>query len=478
MRKTRALFWFRRDLRIEDNAGLYHALKESDLVAPVFIFDKEILATLPKDDKKVQFIWHSVKEVKDKLQNLNSDIIVKYSNPIKEIINLAKQFNVDTVYTNESYEPQEIKEESILREELSDYNIELRCYKDHVIFSKNDLLSSKGLGYLSFSNYRNAWLKNIKEESYQSYTELNYYDKLCDFNCGEMISLEEMGFIDDKKMIANSGQENAKAVFKKFSLKTLKHYFTLRNFPFVSGVSYLSPHLRYGTISIRALVSEVYKKMDSTEKDKCEGFKTWLEALIWREFYAQVLFHHPRLLREPFHSKYLNFEWENDLDLFQKWCEGKTGFPIIDAAIKQLNNTGYLHNRLRLIISSFLVKDLLIDYRYGEAYFAYKLLDYELSSNNGNWQWVASVGCDNNTINFFNPAKQSEKFDAEGRFIKKYLPIFKNVPTKYLHEPWKYEKELAELGVKLGVNYPYPIVNHFERKKLAYQKYSNIENLK
>lgn len=478
MKKTRSLFWFRRDLRIEDNAGFYYALKESDMVAPVFIFNKNLLLSLPKDDKRVRFVWHSLNELKNNLKKLNSDIIIKVADPVSEIVSLAKKFNVDKVYTNESYEPNEIKEESILRNELADYNIELRCYKDSVIFSKNDLLNHKGQGYLSFSNYKNAWLKNISQENYQPYTEMNYYYKLCDFKSGPLLSLEEMGFIDDKRSSLSAGEENANKLFKKFTIKTLKQYFNLRNFPFISGVSYLSTHLRFGTISIRKLVSEVYKQLDNTEKDKNNGIKTWLAALIGREFYAQVLYHNPRLLKEPFHRKYLNFQWENDWDLLQKWCEGKTGFPIVDAAMKQLNHSGYIHNRMRLIVANFLVKDLLIDYKYGELYFATKLLDYDLCSNNANWQWIASVGCDNNTINFFNPSKQSEKFDSEGRFIKKYLPIFKNVPIKYLHEPWKFEKELKEYNIILGQTYPYPIVNHMERKKIAYKKYSDIENLR
>lgn len=478
-KKVKALFWFKRDLRIEDNAGFYHALKECDLVAPIFIFDKNILEKLPKNDKRINFIWNSLKELKNELQKLNSDIIVKYADPKIALPLLAKQFKVDFVYTNEDYEPYSIKQEALVKKELNKYGIELKSYKDHVIFAKDEIVSSKlSEPYKNFSYYKSAWLKKITEEDYQPYTEINFYHKLCKFKINEFVTLEEMGFEIKNNNNFIYGSVGAKNLFDKFTLKTLKNYSSLRNIPYVSGVSYLSTHLRYGTISIRCIISYVFNALKSANESKKASILMWLESFIWREFYFQLFFNHTYLLNIPLKEKYKNFKWENDFTLLQKWCEAKTGFPIIDAAMNQLNKTGYMHNRLRLIVASFLTKDLLIDYKFGEAYFAYKLLDYEQASNIGNWQWVSSMGTDRGQqIRFFNPSKQSEIFDPEGRFIKKYLPIFKNVPTKFLHEPWKYQKELSSFGITLGKEYPLPIVNHEERKKIAYSKYSEIENL-
>jgi deoxyribodipyrimidine photo-lyase len=264
------------------------------------------------------------------------------------------------------------------------------------------------------------------------------------------------------------GTLGAQILFDRFKEKIIPHYKILRDIPFSGGVSYLSLHNRVGTISIRYLVSQVIHLMSIMQDARKESCEIWLDELIWREFYMQLLYHFPHIAYEPFKSEYSDFPWENNPRHYLAWCDGKTGFPLIDAAMNQLNQTGYMHNRLRMLVASFLTKHLLTDYHLGEDYFAAKLLDFDLAANNGGWQWSASTGCDSQPyFRIFNPVKQSEKFDSEARFIKKYLPIFKNVPAQYLHEPWNYESQLKDFGIELGKNYPRPIIDHMERRKYA-----------
>lgn len=470
----RALFWFRRDLRLNDNVGLYHALKECDHVAPIFIFDKTILQDLASEDRRVEFILKCLSSLKSQLNLIGSDILVKYAVADNEIVNLAKTFKVSAVYVNEDYEPQARVRDANIQNMLAEQQIEFKSYKDTVIFGKDDLLNGD-LPYITFTQYKSAWKKKLKKESYTTYSIENYKNKFAQFKSKDLITLKELGFkksnLDEMKLVA--GNEGALILFNKFKEKFLPHYKILKDIPFAGGASYLSVHNRFGTISIRFLLGQIISLMKIYEDKRKESCETWLNELIWREFYMQLLYHYPHLVSEPFRQEFNNFPWENNPLYYIAWCKGKTGFPLIDAAMIQLNKTGYMHGRLRMLVSSFLTKHLLTDYRLGEQYFASNLLDYDLSANNGGWQWAASSGCEAQSyIKIFNPIKQSEKFDGEARFIKKYLPIFKNVPAKYLHEPWVYEKELKELGIELGKDYPKPIIDHNVRRKIALDTFS------
>lgn len=472
----KVLFWFRRDLRLEDNVGLYHALKESEMVAPVFIFDKEILNDLPSEDRRVEFVYNCIKVLKKSLKELDSDIIVKFAYAEKEILELAKKFKVEAVYVNEDYEPGARKRDTNIENELKLSGIILKQYKDTVIFAKNDILTQQEKPFTSFNAYKTAWHKKLSKDDYTPLKLDEYYNNLAKFKTTELPELTRMGFgktnLQDMKL--EPGAAGARLLFNRFKEKIMFHYKLLKDIPYAGGVSYLSIHNRFGTISIRTMIYEVRNIMSAVDDKRRENMTAWIDELIWREFYMQLLYHSPKVAYEPFKQEYQDFPWENNFEWYSLWCEGKTGYPLIDAAMNQLNQTGYMHNRLRAMVASFLTKHLLIDYKLGEDYFAAKLLDFDLSANNGGWQWSASTGCDSQPYyRIFNPVKQSETFDPDARFIKKYFPIFSNVPAKFLHEPWKYEEDLKHFGINLGEDYPKPIVNISERKKIALEVFEN-----
>lgn len=470
VKKRNALFWFRRDLRINDNAGLFYALKECDNVAPIFIFDKTILDELPTQDKRVEFLWKSVDALKSQLEEVNSDIIVKYGYSETEVVLLAEKFKVDAVYCNEDYEPKTRQRDASIEEQLGNLGIEFKTYKDTVIFSPKDLLNCANQAYTNFSYYKLAWKKKLSSKDYKPYSIIEYVDKLAHFSSPAMIKLEDMGFkkTNLEEMKLEPGTSGAQVLFNRFKEKIIPHYKILRDIPFSGGVSYLSLHNRIGTISIRHLVSEAMKLINMLQDGRKDSCEAWLDELIWREFYMQLLYHYPHIAYEPFRPEFQNFPWENNPAFYLAWCNGNTGFPLIDAAMVQLNTTGYMHNRLRMLVAAFLTKYLLVDYKLGEEYFAAKLLDFDLSANNGGWQWAASSGCEAQSYSrIFNPVKQSEKFDSDARFIKKYLPEFKNVPAQYLHEPWNYAEQLKDFNIELGKDYPLPIIDHQARRKYS-----------
>ncbi len=459
-----SLFWFRRDLRLEDNTGLYHALLQSEKVACIFIFDTDIINTLPKHDLRIDFIYNCVQNLKNQLKSLGSDLIVEYGKPQEIITNMAKKYNVSAVYSNEDYEPLAIKRDADIEDELHATNVEFIQYKDTAIFHKNEVRSPQNQAYTVFTYYANQWRKQLEGNEA---THLRNYDyrevqsSFAKFKSNKDISLNEMGF--EKTFITKTkiGFSNEKAVelAKKFMMNKCSNYERDRNTPILSGTSYLSVHNRFGTISIRELVRMAIQEKHN-HKNKA-GFDIWISELIWRDFYFQILYHYPHVAYQSFKTKYDDFPWENNMEFFQKWCDGKTGFPLVDAAMHQLNNTGYMHNRLRMVCASFLTKHLLIDYKLGEAYFASKLLDYDLSANNGGWQWAASTGCDSQPyFRIFNPHTQSEKFDPLGLFIKKYLPVFADVPGNLLHNIQESENALKKYNITLDVDYPRPIIEH------------------
>ena len=472
-----ALFWFRRDLRITDNAGLYHALKASRRVYAIFVFDREILEALPsRQDRRVEFIWESVAALKSALRQHGGDLMVLHARAVETVPALAQKLKVDAVFANEDYEPAAIARDTRVREALRAHGIGFHTFKDTVIFEKDEVLTQAGGTYSVFTPYKNAWLKRLDDFHLKPYPVAQYAKHLSAPNEMEaMPALESLGFVRTnlKALGIDAGEAGAVALRDNF-ISRIDAYREARNFPAVKGVSYLSVHNRFGTISIRELASIAYAE---TLRKNNPGAQTWLAELIWRDFYFQILYHHPQVTRSAFRPEYDAIRWPNDEALFAAWCEARTGYPLIDAAMRQLNETGYMHNRLRMIAASFLSKDLLIDWRRGEKYFADHLIDFDLAANNGGWQWAASTGCDAQPyFRIFNPVTQSERFDPHGKFIRRYLPELANVPDKFIHAPWTLPPlEQQSRGFAIGQDYPAPAVDHAVQREKALALYKAVK---
>jgi deoxyribodipyrimidine photo-lyase len=451
---TTAVMWFRRDLRDHDNAALFRALDENERVYCLFVFDTDILKFLSSaSHRRFEFLHASVRELKQALKARGSDLIVLHGSARTEVLRIAVQLGVTTVYANHDYEPTAIARDATVRQSLERCGVAFKTYKDTVVFEKDELLTQSGTPFSVFTPYRNAWLKKVSQGVVAAKPA----------NDHAFPTLEELGFAPSnlKVLGIRPGMSGAATLIDDFKQR-IDHYKTARNFPGVPGVSYLSVHNRFGTCSIRELARL------AMERDG-EGAKTWLSELIWRDFYFQVLWHHPRVVTSAFKPKYDNVSWRNDERHFRAWCEAKTGYPIVDAAMRQLNQTGYMHNRLRMIVASFLTKDLLIDWRWGERYFAEHLNDYDLAANNGGWQWAASTGCDAQPyFRIFNPVSQSERFDPEAKFTRRYVPELAGVPDAFLHAPWTLSAaEQQHLGLIIGKHYPAPILDHGTQRVIA-----------
>lgn len=467
----RTLVWFRRDLRDHDHAALYQALKSSQEVYCAFIFDSDILDKLKdRADRRVEFIWESVRELKQALQQQGGDLIVRYGSATREIPQLAKELEATAVYVNHDYEPDAKRRDALVASILASSGIEFHDFKDQVIFEQDEVLTQAGKPFSVFTPYKNAWLKKLNDFYLQPYPVDHYAKHLARTTATGLPTLESMGFERTNlcAMKLPTGMSGARQLFGDFT-KRMNLYKSVRDFPAVKGPSYLSVHLRFGTISIRYLARTAWQTGGA-------GAETWLNELVWRDFYFQVLHHHPQVAAgRAFKVEFDALPFPNDNTLFQAWREGRTGYPLVDAAMRQLNQTGWMHNRLRMVSASFLVKDLLIDWRWGERYFAEKLIDFDLSANNGGWQWAASTGCDAQPwFRIFNPTTQSEKFDAEGKFIRKYVPELSPCNHKEIHAPWLIPAERQkELGLAIGSDYPCPIIDHAIQRTLALAFYKN-----
>jgi len=407
--KKVAVFWFRRDLRLNDNAGLYHALKSGIPVLPVFIFDKNILDKLGnKKDKRVEFIYNAISNLSAELKELGSSIAVFYSTPEKVFKELAKEYDIESVYTNHDYEPYAHERDRAVKAFLKSKKIDFKTFKDQCIFEKDEVTKDDGKPYTVFTPYSRKWKAAMNHFYVKPYPTKKYIDRFLKTNHFPIPALTEMGF-EKTDLVAPSNKPDPEII---------KQYKEQRDIPSVKGTTHMSIHLRFGTVSIRALVK---KAQDLNE--------TWLNELIWRDFYMMILYHFPHSAKDSFKPQYDRVVWRNNETEFKTWCEGKTGFPIVDAGMRELNETGFMHNRVRMIVSSFLVKDLLIDWRWGEAYFAEKLLDYDMSANVGGWQWAAGSGCDAAPyFRVFNPTEQTKKFDPQFKYIKTHIPEF-NTPA-------------------------------------------------
>jgi deoxyribodipyrimidine photo-lyase len=403
-----SLFWFRRDLRLDDNNALYHALKSGKPVVCLFIFDKEILSKLTnRRDARVLFIHRQLHDLNLKLQKFGSSLITRYGNPKDVWKNLTREFSIDTVFTNHDYEPYARDRDSCIESILKKHQIEFRTFKDQVVFEKDEVLKDDGKPYTVFTPFKNKWMKTLEGIAPRSLPSEKYLQHLAPLPVQDVIPLKEMGFEDFEFEFPSN----------KVADKIIKEYAEKRDIPGISGTSRLSIHLRFGTVSIRMMAQKALQ-LQST---------VWLNELIWRDFYQMILWHFPQVVHSSFKPAYDRIIWRNNEADFKAWCTGHTGYPIVDAGMRELNATGFMHNRVRMITASFLVKHLLIDWRWGEAYFAEKLLDFDLASNNGGWQWAAGSGCDAAPyFRIFNPYEQTRKFDPEFSYIRKWVPEFED----------------------------------------------------
>ncbi len=406
-----SVFWFRRDLRINDNHGFFEALKSSENVLPIFIFDKNILDELSdKKDKRITYIHWALENLAKEFKKAGSSLLVIHDTPQNAFEKICSKYKVDKVYINHDYEPYAIDRDLMISDLLRKRNISFHTFKDQVMFEQSEVMKSDGKPYTVFTPYSKIWKLKLNEVGVQNYPSESMLHNLIKESHHKIIPIKELGF-EDLEIVEYPLLP---------AVDVIKNYSETRNIPSVNGTSHMSVHLRFGTVSIRELA-----------KVALELNEQWLNELIWREFFMMILFHFPKVITQSFKEKYDKIKWRNNKIQFSLWCKGETGYPIVDAGMRELNQTGFMHNRVRMVVASFLIKHLLIDWRWGEAYFAAKLLDYELSSNNGNWQWAAGSGCDAAPyFRIFNPLTQQEKFDPDLIYINKWIKDFK---PGYIH---------------------------------------------
>jgi deoxyribodipyrimidine photo-lyase len=472
------LVWFRRDLRLADHAALAAALRSCRRVHCVFVYDRAILDGLLaaglRADRRIEFIHSAVEALDEALRARGGGLMITHGRAADSVVDLARRLNVDAVFANTDYEPHATARDADVARQLAGQGRHLLLSKDQVIFEKSEVMTGGGTPFSVFTPYRNAWLKRL--------TAADLAARTADFGAlappaGPPLrpSLAQLGFtptnLGDLRLPL--GEAGAAQLLDEF-IGRIDDYRAARDFPALRGPSYLSVHLRFGTVSIRELVRRARARTS-------DGAATWLSELVWREFYQMVLWHHPHVVDRAFRPEYDRIEWETGpraQEQFRAWCAGRTGYPIVDAGMRQLNQTGYMHNRLRMITASFLTKDLGIDWRRGERYFAQHLNDYELASNNGGWQWAASTGCDAQPyFRIFNPVTQSRKFDADGGFIRRYVPEVANLDGAELHAPWLASagRQLAA-GCVVGKDYPAPLVDHAEARQKTLQRYAVVRD--
>ncbi len=462
----------RRDLRIEDNHALFEALTHAQQVYCVFVFDIAILDALDNPaDRRVGFIWQSLAQLHAALARQGSGLIVLHDRASEAIPALAAKLQVDAVYTNHDYEPDALARDDAVRAALAKQGMHFITRKDQVIFEKDEVLTQAVQPFSVFTPYKNAWLKRLTSQDLAAYPSQKHLDKLARPDVLTIPSLESMGFRRPESAASQitPGMEGAAALFDDF-LERIERYHETRDYPAVNGPSYLSVHLRFGTISIRTLARAAWERTQFGER----GAQTWLNELIWRDFYFMILHHHPRVVTHAFRPEFDHVQFDDNAARYNAWCEGTTGYPLVDAAMRQLNTTGYMHNRLRMVTASFLVKDLHIDWRWGERYFARQLNDFDLAANNGGWQWAASTGCDAQPyFRIFNPVTQSERFDPDGKFIRKYLPELATCNKKFIHAPWQMDAVTQKrTGIIIGRDYPAPIVDHAAARLVTLDRYA------
>ncbi|MEP6607113.1 MAG: deoxyribodipyrimidine photo-lyase [Burkholderiaceae bacterium] len=474
------LVWLRRDLRLSDNAALATALASCRRVVCAFIFDRAILDQLSAEqiiaDRRVEFIYRSIVELGDSLRACGSALIVRHANAADLIPQLAAELGVDAVFANADYEPDAVRRDESVQRSLQRTGRPLLLSKDHVIFEKSEILSGDGRPFSIFTAYKNRWLQRVSAADLaEADTRIHANRLIAAPDPGPTPTLAQLGFaptnLDDLPL--PTGEAGAASMFEDFKSR-IDNYGAARNYPAIRGPSYLSVHLRFGTISTRSLARLAW------QRPRAGGAQTWLTELIWRDFYQMILWQHPHVVDHAYRPEYDAIEWETGPEadrLFDAWCQGRTGYPLIDAAMAQINRSGYMHNRLRMVTASFLTKDLGIDWRRGERYFARQLNDYDLAANNGGWQWAASTGSDAQPyFRIFNPITQSEKFDAHGDFIRLYLPQLAQFSADEIHAPWRVSPARQKaVGCIIGRDYPQPIVDHVEARKRTLARFAVVK---
>ncbi|MGB7300437.1 MAG: deoxyribodipyrimidine photo-lyase [Burkholderiaceae bacterium] len=477
-----SLVWLRRDLRLQDNVAIACAIQKfTGPVHLVFVFDTNILNALPhRQDRRVNFIHDAVSTIDAQLRQSGACLHIRHGVAQQHIPALAEELNCQQVVAATDYEPAAVVRDRLVKEQLNASGIELRLVKDHVVFERSELMTGSNTAYTVFTPYKKKWLASLVPTQLNSlqYELSNRLHKRPGGQPHKPIpSLQTLGF--EKTDLASLGiQANESAALKmleEFEAR-MALYQEQRNFPAIRGVSYLSVHLRFGTLSIREAARRAWEVVQA-QPDKSDGARTWLSELIWRDFYFQILHHYPHVVDQSFKPAYDTIEWSNDQALFDSWCQGKTGYPLVDAAMAQINQTGYMHNRLRMVVASFLTKDLGINWQWGEKYFADHLNDFDLAANNGGWQWAASSGCDAQPyFRIFNPVTQSRRFDPQGKFIRRYLPTIAALSDKHIHAPWTAGPiELAAAGIELGNDYPLPVVDHDNARRSTLARYDIVK---
>jgi deoxyribodipyrimidine photo-lyase len=478
----KTLVWYRRDLRDFDHAALHHALQQSRRVYCVFVFDKNILDSLPPADRRVEFIYDSLRELDAGLRQLGGWLIVRHGIPEQEITALAALLGVDAVFANHDYEPYAVARDAAVANRLAGAGRKWFSFKDQVVFEKSEVLAQSGKPFSVFTPYKTAWLRALHaggDACLQPYPVAQLAQRFAAPETAAMPTLNQLGFrrTNLSELNLGTGMSGAGELLDRFAVK-LGSYAEARDYPAVDGTSMLSVHLRFGTVSIRTLARRALEAMRSGQGS--DGAATWLSELIWRDFYFMILHHHPRVAQQAFKPEYDAIRWESGTpaqQAFDAWCGGRTGYPLVDAAMLQLNRTGFMHNRLRMVSASFLIKDLGIDWRWGERYFARHLNDFDLAANNGGWQWAASSGCDAQPyFRIFNPLTQSEKFDPQGSFIRHFLPQLSKLPDRHIHAPWLAPAAVLDAaGIEIGRDYPAPVVQHDEARRRTLERYTVIK---
>ena len=472
-----ALVWLRRDLRCDDHAALYYALRHFKQVHCLFVFDTEILDALPAEDRRVRFIHACVQHVHRDVQALaqqhgieGSGVMVRYGRACQVVAQVAQQLGVQAVLANRDYEPDAMARDEAVAQRLQQVRIRFHTCKDHVLLERDELLNQQGKPYSVFTPYKKAWLKKLDALQRKAYPVAAYAQHLVAMPAGEVMpSLSSMGFVDNTGAeIDMAGSQAGQRLLAQF-LPKMAHYQAARDFPAQAATSKLSVHLRFGTVSIRQVATLAWQQAQCGD----EGAQTWLAQLAWRDFYVMVLWHRPDVVDHSYRPAYDGVQWDDTPQLWAAWCEGRTGYPFVDAAMRQLNQTGWMHNRLRMVVASFLTKDLGIDWRRGERYFAQQLLDYDLAANNGGWQWAASTGCDAQPwFRIFNPITQSQRFDPQGAFIRQFVPELAQVPDQHIHFPSAMKPQaLQDCGVALGHDYPEPVVIHSSARQRTLMRF-------
>jgi deoxyribodipyrimidine photo-lyase len=475
---TTALVWFRRDLRLDDHTALHRALTSHEKVHCVFIFDRRILDGLLtrklQKNRRVEFMLAALTELDAALRVHGGGLIVRHGLPEEEIPRLAAELDAETVYINRDYDPAAISRDVGVAQQLQNDSRELHESKDQVIFERSEVLTQTGMPFSVFTPYKNAWLKRLMAAPLRSVDVESHLHRLAPLPASTLPPLEQLGFAPTNlcELSIPTGMSGAQKLFQDF-VERIDHYAERRDFPALKGPSYLSAHLRFGTMSIRQIVAYA-------QAQPSRGAEIWLSELIWRDFYQMILWHHPHVVTQSFKPAFDVLQWDDAPDLFAAWCEGRTGYPLVDAAMRQLNHSGYMHNRLRMVTASFLTKDLGIDWRLGERYFADQLIDYDLAANNGGWQWAASTGCDAQPwFRIFNPITQSEKFDGSGKFIRRYVPELARISDKHIHAPWLMsEAEQGACGGSIGRDYrdyPLPAVDHATARARTLARFGKLK---